>query len=147
MEQPRVLAPGNKASKSLTEKTCGNCSSRRNSQPHRRVCWRDPQGPSMNMNPPTQESAPEGPNLLVGSRGSERKLAKGQASTIVPSLAPPPHTATQRSNSVLPCPGEYLRICPLEGNRCTKTKKYDPNQRTDQNPQNRTKRQSDSQPV
>ena len=145
--QPRVPLQEKKASNHQVVKTCGSCSSRRNSQPHRRVCWRDPQGLRMYTNPPTQESAPEGPNLLVGSRGSERKLAKGQASTIVPSLAPPPHTATQRSNSVLPCPGEYLRICPLEGNRCTKTKKYDPNQRTDQNSKNRTKQPIDSQPV
>ena len=42
-EQDRPCKPGfqcrgNKASKPLTEKTCGGCSSRRNSQPHRRVC-------------------------------------------------------------------------------------------------------------
>ena len=30
-------------------------------------------------------------------------------------------------------PGEYLRLCPLQCNRCTKTKKYDPNERTYQN--------------
>ena len=60
--QPRVPAWGNKASKPLTEKTCGHCGGGRNSQPHRRVCWRHPQGPRMYTNPPTQESAPEGPN-------------------------------------------------------------------------------------
>ena len=57
--------------KPLTEKTYGGCGSGRNSQPHRRVCWRDRQGPRMYTNPPTQESAPEGPNFLVGSRGSD----------------------------------------------------------------------------
>ena len=36
-----------KASKPLTEKTCGGWSSKRNSQRHRRVHWRDPQGPRM----------------------------------------------------------------------------------------------------
>ena len=44
-QQPRVPAGGNKASNPLTEKTCGGRGSRRNSQPHRRVRWRDPQGP------------------------------------------------------------------------------------------------------
>ena len=30
----------------------------------------------------------------------------------------------------LPCPGEYLRLCPLRHNRCTETKKYGPNKRS-----------------
>ena len=30
-----------------------------------------PQGPRTSANPPTQESAPEGPKLLVGSRASD----------------------------------------------------------------------------
>ena len=62
---------GNKASKPLTEKTCGGCSGGSNSQPHKRVYWRDPWGPRMYINLPTQESAPEGPNLLVDSRGND----------------------------------------------------------------------------
>ena len=33
------------------EKICGDCGGRRNSQPHRRVHWRDPQGPKMSTNP------------------------------------------------------------------------------------------------
>ena len=32
----------------------------------------------------------------------------------------------------MPHPGEYLRLCPLLHNRCAKTKKYGPNERTDQ---------------
>ena len=52
-------------------KNLGGCGSGRNSQSHRRVHWRDPQGPRTYTKPPTQESAPEGPNLLVGSRGSD----------------------------------------------------------------------------
>ena len=31
----------------------------------------DPQGPRAYTSPPTQEAAPEGPNLIVGSRGSD----------------------------------------------------------------------------
>ena len=69
--QPRVPVWGNKASKPLTENTCGGCGGRRDSQPHRRVPWRDPQGPGIYTNPPTQESAPEGPDLPMGSGGSD----------------------------------------------------------------------------
>ena len=52
-------------------KTHGGCSGRINSQPHRSVPWRDPQGPRMYTNTPTQESALAGPNLLVGSEASD----------------------------------------------------------------------------
>ena len=69
-EQPRVPAWGNKALKPLTEKTYEDCGGRRNSQTHRRGHWRDPWGPGMYTNPPTQESAPKGTNMLVNSRGS-----------------------------------------------------------------------------
>ena len=69
--KPRVPAPGNKASKPQAVKTRGNLGSGRNSQPHRRVCWRDPQGPRMYTSPHTWELAPERPNLLVGSEGSD----------------------------------------------------------------------------
>ena len=89
-EHPRVPVRGNKASKSLTGKTCGGCSHERNSQTPRRVRWRDPPGPRMYTNLPTWESAPEGPNLLVGSRGHDRKPAYSTASGIVPSLTPSP---------------------------------------------------------
>ena len=57
---------------------------------HRTVCWRDPQDPRPYTNPPNWESAPERPNLLVGSRGSDWQPAKSQASGVVPSLTPPP---------------------------------------------------------
>ena len=40
-------------------------------QLHRRVYRRDPQHPRTFTNPHTWELAPEGPNLLVGSGGSE----------------------------------------------------------------------------
>ena len=32
----------------------------------------------------------------------------------------------------MPCPGKYLRLCPLLCNRCIKTKKYGPKERIDQ---------------
>ena len=96
--QPRAPVWGNKASKLLTEKMCGGCGGRRNSQPQRRVHWRDPQGPRMYTKPPTQESTPEGPSLLVGSRESDWKLAESQASSIVPSPTSSPHSGPQCSN-------------------------------------------------
>ena len=69
--QPRVPVQENKASRPVAEKTCGGCSSGRNSQTHRRVHWRDPQGPRMYTSPATQESVPEESNLPVGSGGSD----------------------------------------------------------------------------
>ena len=85
--------------KPLTENTCGGWGgSGRNSQPYRRVRWKDPRGPRMYTSPPTRESAPEGLNLIVGSGGSDRIPAESRASGIVPSQTPPPHTASQRSD-------------------------------------------------
>ena len=69
--QPRVPVQENKAAKSLTENTCEGYGGWRNSQPHRRVHCRDPQGPGTYTNPPTRESAPEVPNLIVSSGGSD----------------------------------------------------------------------------
>ena len=61
-----------KAMKSeIKENVQGTNSDGRNSQPHRRVHWRDPQGLRTYTNLPTRESAPKGPNLLVSSGGSE----------------------------------------------------------------------------
>ena len=51
--------------------------------------------------PPTRTSAPEGPNLLVGSRGNKLKPVESRASGIVPSLTPP-HTVPQCS--IVGCP-------------------------------------------
>ena len=66
---------GGEASKPLGVKICGGCGSGRNSQPHRRVHWRDPQGPRMYTNPPTWELAPEGPHLMwVAGEVTESQL-------------------------------------------------------------------------
>ena len=69
--QPRVPVQEKIARKPLAVKTCGGGRGGRNTQPLRRIRWRDPQGPRMDTNPLTWESAPEGPNLLVGSGGSD----------------------------------------------------------------------------
>ena len=68
-EQDRLYNPGfqyREIKPQTSEKTCGGCGGGINSQPRGRVCWRDPQGPRVCTSPSTQESAPEGPNLLVG---------------------------------------------------------------------------------
>ena len=44
--------------------------------------------------PPPWKSAPKGPNLPVGSRGSDWKPAESPVCDIVPSWTPPPHRAT-----------------------------------------------------
>ena len=62
---------GKKDSKPLAVKTCGGCSGGKNSQTHRRVHWSVPCDPRMYTSPPTWESAPEGPNLLVGGGESD----------------------------------------------------------------------------
>ena len=51
----------------------------------------------MYINPPIWESAPEGPNFLVGSGGSDYKPTES-ANSLVPSQTPPPHTAPQCSH-------------------------------------------------
>ena len=143
--QTRVPVWGNKASKPLIEKTCGDCSGGRNSQPHRRVRWKAHRVLECTQNHPPGELAPEGPNLLV-SIGKWLNVTESWANSIVPSLTPPPsHTAPQRSRG-LPHPVQYLRLCPLQCNRCAETKKYDPNERTDQSSKNRTKWWRDRQP-
>ena len=91
-------------------------SSGRNSQPHRRVRWRDPQGPRTCTSPPTQETAPEGPNLIVGSGGRDWKLTKSGARAIVPSQTAPPHMASNAATWV-------TTLRPLLHNRHTVTKK------------------------
>ena len=47
----------------------------------------------------------------------------------------------------LPGPGEYLKLHPLQHNRCAKTKKYGLNERTDQNSRNRPNQKRDGQPI
>ena len=127
----------------MTKKNLRGCGSRRNSHPHRRVPWRDPQSPRMYTKPPTWESAPERPSLLVGSR-SDWKLAESWTNGIVPSLTRLPHTALQQWHG-LPNPGEYLRLHHLQRNRCAKTKKCGPEEQI-KTPKT-TKWWRDSQPI
>ena len=54
-------------------------------------------------------------------------------------LQPLPHIQCHNAGKWVACPGKYLRICPLQCNRCVKTKRYDSNERTDQNSRERNK--------
>ena len=151
MAQPRVPVWGNKASKTLTEKTCGGWGSRRNSQPHRRVHWRDPQGPKMYTNPPTQESAPEGPNLFVGSGGSAWKLAERWAESWASGIGPSPtlpHIQHHNATTWIALPW-WVPKAPLPYYVTgVETKKYGPNERIDQSSRrNTTMWWRDSQPI
>ena len=89
-EQPKAPARGNKAS-NLSENTRGGCGgSRRDSQPHRRGPWRDPQGTRACTSPPTREPAPEGPSLIVGDRVEDWSPVESEVGAIAPSR-PLPH--------------------------------------------------------
>ena len=88
--------------KTLAIKTYEGCCDGRNSKAHSRVSWRDSQSPRMYTNPLTEESAPQGPNLLVGSGRNDWKPAESTASSIVPSWTPPQHTKPSTSMWVAP---------------------------------------------
>ena len=62
--KPRVPVQENKASNPLTIKICEGCDGGRNSQPHRRVCWRDQKGPTTHTNPPTWNQHRKSPICL-----------------------------------------------------------------------------------
>ena len=75
----------------------------------------------MYTNPPTQESASEGPNLLLGSCRKTESWLRAQQMALFP-LRPLPHI--QRHNAVtwVAPTREYLRLRLLLCNRHTKTK-------------------------
>ena len=104
-------------------------------------------GPRTYTSPTTQESVLEGPNLLVGSGGSEWKWGKSSARGIVPTQTTPLTHSTTVQRSGLLCPGKYLRLHPLQHNRCTQSEKCFPNERTNQNSRKRTKQRGDRQPI
>ena len=86
--------------------------SRRDSQPHRRGRWRDPQGPRVCTGPPTWESAPEGPSLIVGSGGSDWNPVEGRAGTSAPSQ-PLPHVQHHSAATSNTCPWWTPKALPL----------------------------------
>ena len=103
----------------------------------------DPQGPRMYTSHPTQESGPDGPNLLVGSGGSDWKPAVSRASGTVPSWTLSPQTASQRSNMGCAAQVNTLGSAPyyITGMLRPKKKKKGPNERTDQSSRKNTTKQ------
>ena len=67
-----------------------------------------------------------------------------QASCTLPSLAPPPQVVLLHSKEGCPALVNTQGPAPLQLNRCAKTKKYDPNERTEQNFRKRAKQWGDS---
>ena len=62
--------------------------------------------------PPTWEPAPEGPNLIVGSRVTEIQQRVEQA-PLLP-LSPSPTYSVTAQRPVVPRLGEHLRLHPLK---------------------------------
>ena len=110
--QLRVPAQGNKASKTLKKSLWGLRNQEKLPQPHRKVHWTDPQGPRTYTNPPTQESAPEGPNLLVGSGGSDWKRVRAKQVALFP-LWPLPHTQLHNKSKWIASPWWIPKALPL----------------------------------
>ena len=63
----------------------------------------------MYTSPPTQESAPEGPNLIVGSRGMTDSGWRAKQAALSLSDPFPTYRATTQPSG-LPGPGKYLRL-------------------------------------
>ena len=114
LDRPQNPGFSTKDSKPLDmEKICGDFGGGTDTQPHRRVHWRDPQGPKTCTNPPTCKSATKGHKPLAGIEGSDRKWDEGRARGIVPSVTLCGNSTTTQQRG-LPCPSEYLRLCPLQ---------------------------------
>ena len=137
---------GNAASKPLTKKICGGWGgSGRNSQPHRRGLWKDPPGPRMYTNPPTQESTPEAPNCLWVGEEVTKNWQRAEQAALFP-LGPLPHIQHHNAMRVA-LPWRNLRFCSLQCTGCAETKKYGPNERRGENSRKITKSQRYSQPI
>ena len=133
---------GNKASKPLAVTTMGVEVAGETASLPGESAGEGPQGPRTYKSPPPgnqhQGSTRKGTIHLweIGEVTESRwELSRQHCS-----LWPLPHIQQRR----LPHPGEYLRLLPLQCNRCAKTKKYGPNERTDQNSRKRTKWQEDN---
>ena len=100
---------------------------------------RGPWGPRTYTNPSTSESALEMAQSACGKWGKwwQGGWEPSKQHCSLSEHSPTYSTTTQRRG--LSCPGEYLRFHLLQHIRCTKTKKYGPNERTGQNSRKRTK--------
>ena len=75
----------------------------------------------MYTNPPTQESAPEGPTLIVDGRGND-KTSREQSKCHCSLSDPSPTYSVTVQLQALPRPGEYLKLHPLYVTRLPRQK-------------------------
>ena len=115
LESERLCNPGfqcRELKPQTSDWTCGGWGGRRNSKPHRRVYWGDPQGPRMYTNPLTWKSAPEGPNLLVRSLRNDWKPARAKQVAFFP-LGPLPHIQSHHAVMWAAPPWRIPKVSPL----------------------------------
>ena len=116
-EQDRPHNPGFQHSEKKPQnhwlKTCGGCSGRRNSQPHRRVHWRDPHGPKHKQTHAPRNQHQKGPICLCVVGTVTESGTRAEQVALSP-LRPLPHL--QQHNTATWVARPLLR------NRCAKTK-------------------------
>ena len=88
--QPRVQGCENKASKHVAVKICGSDGGGRNSQPHRRVLWRDPQGLECTKAHPPRNQDQQGPLCLWVAGEVTESWPRAEQAPFFP-LRPLPH--------------------------------------------------------
>ena len=131
-------AKGNKASKPLTENTCGVVAAGETPSLAGGFTGETHRVLECTQTHPPRNQHQKVPVCLweVGEMTEScQEPSKQHCSLLDPS--PTYSITTQRSG--LPHPGEYLRLCLLQWNRCAETKKYDPNERTHHNYRKKTK--------
>ena len=144
-KQPRVLAWGNKASKPLTENTCFEAAGGETPSLTGEFAGETHRVLEHTQTRPPGNQHQKGPICLWLVEEVTESWLRAEQVPLFP-LWPLPIYSTTTQWPGLPCPGKYIRLCPLQHNRYAKTKKYGPNERTDQTPlPNRTKWWRDSQ--
>ena len=121
--QPRVPAWGNQASNHWLKTPVGVEAAAGDTPSLTGEFVGETQGPRTYTNPSTQEAAPEGPDLTVGSRGSDWKPAESRTSTNAP-YQPLPHRLQCHSAALsITLPWWIPKAPPPLCNRGAKTKK------------------------
>ena len=123
--QLRVSSGGHKASKPLAIKSCGGCGGGRTSQPHKKVHWRDPQGPRMYTNHPPGIQHQKSPICLWVAGEVTESWQRAEQAALFP-LRPLPQMLRHNSALWVSLLCEYLRLHCLQHNRYAWTKKYSP---------------------
>ena len=144
--QSRVPAWGSKASKPLAIKTCKGCSDRRNFSLTGETVGAAHGSLECTQIHPSSNQHQKGPIPLWVAVEVTESGARVEQMALFP-LWHLPHIQRHNTAHGLPRPGEYLGLFPLLHNTRAKTKKYGPNERTDQNTRTRTKQWGETQPI